>query len=138
MMSQSNNNLPSVNDFIKNLDELPSIDDFIIKESLEELPSVKEFIKEDKVEEEIVEEIEEPVVEKSGDLTEILRLINDVRKDIPEIPEIKSYDKELEKLCEIVDQVRSEIPVVPEIKYYDKIILCKHSYRIFHKRFKSL
>ena len=118
-MSQSNNNLPSVNDFIKNSDELPSIDDFIVKESLEELPSVKEFIKEDKVEEEIVEEIEEPVVEKSGDLTEILRLINDVRKDIPEIPEIKSYDKELEKLCEIVDQVRSEIPVVPEIKYYD-------------------
>jgi hypothetical protein len=116
MMSQSNSNLPSVNDFIKNSDELPSIDDFIVKESLEELPSVKEFIKEDKVEEEI---IEEPVAEKSGDLTEILRLINDVRKDIPEIPEIKSYDKELEKLCEIVDQVRSEIPVVPEIKYYD-------------------
>ena len=56
MMSQSNSNLPSVNDFIKNSDELPSIDDFIIKESLEELPSVKEFIKEDKVEEELLEE----------------------------------------------------------------------------------
>jgi ethanolamine utilization microcompartment shell protein EutL len=104
MMSQSNSNLPSINDFIKSSDNLPSIDDIILKE----------FIKEEKV-----EEIEEPVAEKSGDLTEILRLINDVRQDIPEIPEIKYYDKELEKLCEIVDQVRSEIAVIPEIKYYD-------------------
>jgi hypothetical protein len=99
-MLQSNSNLPSINDFIKSSDNLPSIDDIILKE----------FIK---------EEIEEPVAEKSGDLTEILRLINDVRQDIPEIPEIKYYDKELEKLCEIVDQVRSEIAVIPEIKYYD-------------------
>ena len=30
MMSQSNSNLPSVNDFIKNSDELPSIDDCYI------------------------------------------------------------------------------------------------------------
>jgi hypothetical protein len=117
MMSQSNSNLPSVNDFVGNSDNLPSIDDIIVEKSLEEIPSIKEFIQE-KVED-IVEEVEEPVIENSSDLTELLRLINDVRKDIPEIPKIKYYDKELEKLCEVVDQVRSEIPTVPEVKYYD-------------------
>ena len=117
MAKSSNKNLPSINDFIENSDNLPSIDDIIIQESLEELPSVQEFIQEEV--EQIVETVKEPEAEKSGDITEILRLINDVREDIPEIPEIKYYDKELEKLCEIVDQVRSEIPVVPEIKYYD-------------------
>ena len=116
-MSQSNSNLPSVNDFVGNLDNLPSIDDIIIEKSLEEIPSVKEFIQ--KEVEDIVEKVEEPVIESSSDLTELLRLINDVRKDIPEIPKIKCYDEELEKLCEIVDQVRSEIPTVPEVKYYD-------------------
>ena len=35
-------------------------------------------------------------VEEAQDLTEIIRLISDVRKDIPEIPEIKYYDDELE------------------------------------------
>ena len=34
-------------------------------------------------------------VEEAQDLTEIIRLISDVRKDIPEIPEIKYYDDEL-------------------------------------------
>jgi len=123
-MSQSNKNLPSVNDFVENSYNLPSIDDLLIKEGAEEFPSIQEFIQEeveDIVEEveDIVEEVEEPVIENSSDLTELLRLINDVRKDIPEIPKIKYYDEELEKLCEVVDQIRSEIPIVPEIKYYD-------------------
>ena len=117
MMSQSNSNLPSVNDFVENSDNLPSIDDLLIEEGIEEFPSIQEFIQEEV--EDIVEEVEEPVIENSSDLTELLRLINDVRKDIPEIPKIKYYDEELEKLCEVVDQVRSEIPVVPEVKYYD-------------------
>ena len=116
-MSQSNKNLPSINDFVENSDNLPSIDDLLIKEGVEEFPSIQEFVEEEV--EDIVEEVEEPVIENSSDLTELLRLINDVRKDIPEIPKIKYYDEELEKLCEIVDQVRLEIPVVPEVKYYD-------------------
>jgi hypothetical protein len=109
--------LPSVNDFVENSNNLPSIDDLLIKEGAEEFPSIEEFIQEEV--EDIVEEVEEPVIENSSDLTELLRLINDVRKDIPEIPKIKYYDEELEKLCEVVDQIRSEIPIVPEIKYYD-------------------
>ena len=37
-------------------------------------------------------------------------------RDIPEIPEIKNYDEELEAICEIIDDVRESIPVVPEVK----------------------
>ena len=71
--------LPSIDDFYE---ELPSVEE-VIKE--ENLPSVDEFI--EKEEEEIVEEtIEEPVIEDAEDLTEVIRLINDVRKDIPNIP----------------------------------------------------
>ena len=30
-----------------------------------------------------------------------MRLVNDVREDIPEIPEIKYYDEQLEELSEL-------------------------------------
>ena len=76
--------LPSIDDFIE---ELPSVDEVITEENL---PSIDEFI--EKEEEEIVEEtIEEPaeVEVEAEDLTEVIRLINDVRRDIPNIPEIK-------------------------------------------------
>ena len=105
----SKEELPSIDDEI--ISDLPSVEDFITEENAEELPSVEEYIEK---EEEIAEETDTPV-----DLTEIVRLINDVRKDIPDIPEVKYYDAELEKLCEIVDQVRSEIP---EVKSYDSDI----------------
>ena len=134
-------NLPSIDDFTEDNSKLPSIDD-IIKE--ENLPSVEEFIEEEK--EDIVEEkIEESVEEvEAEDLTEVLRLINDVRRDIPDIPEIKYYDEELKQLaeqvenirdnipevkdydptveaiCEQIDLVREEIKGLPEIKYYDE------------------
>ena len=58
-------------------------------------------------------------MESTVDLTEILRLISDVRKDIPEIPEIKEYDAELAAICEVIDNLREQIPHVPEVKYYD-------------------
>ena len=103
--------LPSIDDFYE---ELPSVEE-VIKE--ENLPSIDEFI--EKEEEDIVEEtIEEPVVE-AEDLTEVIRLINDVRKDIPDIPEIKYYDEPLQKLSEYVEQIKESIPEIPEIKEYD-------------------
>ena len=112
--------LPSIEDFANN-NNLPSVNEFITEEVDAQLPSVEDYIekkeKEDRVEEPVAEETESPT-----DLTEIIRLINDVRKDIPEIPEIKYYDAELEKLCEIVDQVRSEIPEIPEVRYYEEEI----------------
>ena len=126
----SEDNLPSIEDYNKNSiqgmqqDELPSVNDFLTEE---ELPSVSDFV-EEKEEEETVEEIIEELVEKedtSSDLTEILHLINAVRKDIPEIPEIKYYDEQLEQLTEYIQGVREsipEIPEIPEVRYYDEDI----------------
>ena len=109
--------LPSIDDFYE---ELPSIDEIIKEEK--ELPSVDEFVEK---EEEVTEEPPDTApcsIEEAQDLTEIVRLINDVRKDIPDIPEIKYYDDELEKLSEQVELVRDSIPEIPEIKYYDEEI----------------
>ena len=117
--------LPSIDNLPES--ELPSVDQFIIEEK--ELPSIDEFLEKATEEKEVVEEapgtpcsVEE---ETQQDLTEIVRLINDVRKDIPDIPEIKYYDEELERLTEQVEEVRNSIPEIPEppeipeIKYYD-------------------
>ena len=108
--------LPSIEDFLEK--ELPSIDE-VIKE--ENLPSVDEFIEKEEVEE-IVEEVEEPVEEvpETQDLTEVLHLINAVRRDIPQIPEIKYYDEELKDLAVRIQNVKEGIPEVPEVKYYDR------------------
>jgi hypothetical protein len=46
-------------------------------------------------------------------------MVNDVRKDIPEIPEIKDYAPELEELSATIQQLKEEIPVVPEVRYYE-------------------
>ena len=105
-----------------NIENLPSINDFLEEENSEELPSIEEYVEK---EEEVIEEekIEEPVLETTaGDLTEVLRLISDVRRDIPNIPEIKCYDEELRLLSEELIELRKSIPEVPEIpeqKSYD-------------------
>ena len=105
--------------------ELPSIEDIV---GQGELPSVEEFIEPEEVEEEtqIIDDaegnakIEVTDVIQAPEWGELLRLINDVRQSIPEIPEIKTYDKELEAICEIIDDVRESIPVVPEVRYYEE------------------
>ena len=115
--------LPSYEDFIVDESNLPSVDELIVENNL---PSVDDYIDMSvgagntavdttpcSVEEEITEE-------QQQDLTEIIRLISDVRKDIPEIPEIKYYDSELESILE-------QIKEIPEVRYYDKEIeaVCK-------------
>ena len=103
---------------------LPSIDEFIVEPAL---PSVEEFLEK----EEIVEEVQtiedadgnsfleiEDVV-KAPEWSELVRMVNDVRNDIPEIPEIKDYAPELEELSASIQQVKDEIPVVPEVRYYE-------------------
>jgi hypothetical protein len=105
--------------------ELPSIEDIV---GQGELPSVEEFIEPEELEEEtqIIDDaegnakIEVTDVVQAPEWGELLRLINDVRQSIPEIPEIKTYDKELEAICEIIDDVRESIPVVPEVRYYEE------------------
>ena len=115
--------LPSYEDFIIDESSLPSVDELIENN----LPSVDDFIEPPRPEEEIAdilrvgagntayEDTAPCSVEESQDLTEIIRLISDVRKDIPEIPEIKYYDDELKSILERIEGI-------PEIKYYDKDI----------------
>lgn len=109
--------LPSIQQIVPD-NNLPSIDDFLAEEAKQELPSVEDFV--EKEEEEIKELVEEFTLnEKSLELNEVLRLINDVRESIPDIPEIKYYDKELEDICESIQILASSIP---EVKYYDSDI----------------
>ena len=104
---------------------LPSIDEFIVEP--EQLPSVSEFLTEEVVEEEIqtIEDadgnsfLEVEDVIKAPEWGELVRMVNDVRNDIPEMPEVKDYAPQLEEISASIQQVRDEIPVVPEVRYYE-------------------
>jgi len=137
--------LPSMNDFEEDK-SLPSVEDFITEENAEELPSVEDFIVEEEIKEEIqtIEDAEGNTFAEVKDIIppwpELIRMINDVREEIPDIPEVKYYDKELEDLaeqisqlpevryydreveaiCEQIDSVREQIKDLPEVKYYDE------------------
>ena len=105
--------------------DLPSIDEFIVEPA--ELPSVSQFLPEEIVEEEVqtIEDadgnafLEVEDIIKAPEWGELVRMVNDVRKDIPEIPEIKDYAPELEELSASIQQLKEEIPVVPEVRYYE-------------------
>ena len=110
MSRDEHNNLPSYRDFMENPDDLPSVEEF--KE--ENLPSVEDFL-EKTVEEETqtIENsdgesfLEVTDVVQAPEWTELVRLVNDVRKDIPEIPEIKYYDDQLEEISANIAQIQS-------------------------------
>jgi hypothetical protein len=119
--------LPSIDDFAEDNSNLPSIDDFITEENAEELPSVEDFIEKEEVIIEATQTIEDANGESFAEVKdivppwpELVKMVNDVRADIPDIPEIKYYDKELEDLAEQISQIRDEIPEVPEVRYYEK------------------
>ena len=124
----SNKDLPSIDDFAEDLDSLPSVDKFITEEVQEDLPSVEDFIEK---EQEIIAEQTITIEDANGETfaevqdivppwPELVKMVNDIRADIPDIPEIKYYDKELEQLAEQISQVRDEIPEVPEVRYYER------------------
>ena len=110
MSRDEHNNLPSYRDFMENPDDLPSIEEF--KE--ENLPSVEDFL--EKTVEEETQTIENSDGESFLEVTdvvqapewsELVRLVNDVRKDIPKIPEIRYYDEQLEEICAQIAQIQS-------------------------------
>ena len=140
--------LPSIDDFAEDNSNLPSINDYLTEENAEELPSVEDFIEK---EEEILIEATQTIEDADGNSfaevkdivppwPELVKMVNDVRADIPDIPEIKYYDKELEELaeqisnlpevryydreveaiCEQIDLVREQVKDLPEVKYYDE------------------
>jgi len=55
-------------------------------------------------------------------LTHIRKQIQQVRSEIPTIPEPISYENEFDELKNSINRISESIPVVPEIKYYDKEI----------------
>ena len=119
MSDDKNKNLPSIDDFAESSEELPSIAELLEEE---DLPSVEGYIE---VEEE-VQTIEDASGETFAEVKdvippwpELLRLVNDVKESIPEIPEIKSYDNELKELLTHIEQVKESIPEVPEVRYYE-------------------
>ena len=90
--------LPSMDDFT-DPSELPSVEDFLTEEEVkEELPSVEDYIEEEEVKEEDTVTIEDangdPFLEvtdvvKAPEWSELVRMVNDVRESIPDIPEVK-------------------------------------------------
>ena len=127
--------LPSLDEFTES--ELPSVEEFLKEEETVGLPSVEEFLEEEEIEEEvktdnwqddyIPTEIETVDVIKAPQWGELVRMVNDVRESIPDIPEIKYYDNELKELSEHLEELKESIPEVPEVKYYDAEVqaICK-------------
>ena len=118
--------LPSLEDFAEDNSNLPSINDFLTEENAEDLPSVEDYIEKEEIEEETqtIEDAEGNTFAEVQDIVppwpELIRMINNIREEIPDIPEIKYYDKELEELTEQISQIRDEIPEIPEVRYYEK------------------
>ena len=122
-MSDDYKNLPSIDDFSESLEELPSVTELLEEE---DLPSVEGYIEKEEEIEESVQTIENSDGQTFAEVKdivppwpELLRLVNDVKESIPEIPEIKSYDNELQELLTHIEQVRESIPEVPEVRYYE-------------------
>ena len=124
MSDDKNKNLPSIDDFEESNQELPSLADLVEEK---DLPSVESYIEK---EEEEIEESTQTIEDANGETfaevkdivppwPELLRLVNDLKESIPEIPEIKSYDDELQELLTHIEQVKESIPEVPEVRYYE-------------------
>ena len=90
----SKDELPSIEDFNRD-DNLPSIKDFITEEKAEELPSVEDYVEK---KEEILTEATQTIEDADGNSfteikdivppwPELVKMVNDVRADIPDIPE---------------------------------------------------
>ena len=123
MSDDKNKNLPSIDDFEESNQELPSLADLVEEK---DLPSVEGYIeKEEEIEEEVqtLEDANGETFAEVKDIVppwpELLRLVNDLKESIPEIPEIKSYDNELEELLAHIEEVKESIPEVPEVRYYE-------------------
>ena len=113
-------------------DKLPSINEFLNEEEDDnKLPSVEEFIAKEELNEEDTISIEDangnPFLEvtdvvKAPEWSELIRMVNDVRESIPDIPEVRYYDDELKKLEEHIEKVKESIPEIPEVKDYDNTV----------------
>ena len=122
-MSDDHKNLPSIDDYEESNQELPSLADLVEEK---DLPSVESYIEKEEEIEESTQTIEDANGETFAEVKdivppwpELLRLVNDLKESIPEIPEIKSYDDELQELLTHIEEVKESIPEVPEVRYYE-------------------
>ena len=139
--NKENQDLPSIEEAVGQPENLPSVEEFL--EDHKSCPEGEYFCNDEKrckpIPEghkvlengELVKEGTQILDDAEGNAhievkdivppwPELVQMVNDIRADIPDIPEIKYYDKELEAICEVIDQVKESIPVVPEVRYYEK------------------
>jgi len=110
--------LPSINDFIENKSELPSVELFT-----EKVLPIQKSVVENKTEDKITQ-----VIREQPDNTGlIVSLIESVRNSIPEV---KSYDKELFEIVNLIEQLKNDIEdsktektTIMESNGYDKDVL---------------
>lgn len=122
--------LPSLNDLVEDSSKLPSINESVDENlpSYKDFLEIEEK-EEELLTEEIAPQqsavYEQTIINEVHDNSAIISLIEGVRNSIPEV---KSYDKELFELVTLIEEVRKEIPVIPEppeipeipeVKYYD-------------------
>ena len=132
--------LPSIDEFIVE-PELPSISQFL-EEEKKSCPEGEYFCNDEQkckpipeghkvlddgelVKEEIYDDADgNPKIEvvdviQAPQWGELVRMVNDVRASIPEVPEQKDYDEKLEQITAFIQQVKDEIPIIPEVRYYE-------------------
>ena len=98
-----------------------------LKDRIDNLPKQKSYDEDIQSIREELERIEDsipvPEVFDPSDLYEnisaLKNKLEEVRSEIPTIPEPILYDYQLDQLKEMVVDVRNSIPVVPEIRYYE-------------------
>tara|TARA_A100001015_G_scaffold282354_1_gene346536 strand:- start:5765 stop:7537 length:1773 start_codon:yes stop_codon:yes gene_type:complete len=83
------------------------------------LDQKEEIVIEENVEEEV---LEEEIIEEEDYILEVKKLIEEVRSQIPEIPEVKDYDNQLQGLEIQINSIWSSITQNPKPKYYDEEI----------------
>jgi uncharacterized coiled-coil DUF342 family protein len=52
-------------------------------------------------------------------LNELRTIVQVLKTNLDDIPETKYYDQELEEIINAINEVKAEIPILPEVKYYD-------------------
>ena len=111
----SEGNIPSIDDFLDKSNNDPSIDNFMENS---ELPSIENFKeKKEVIEEEIKtdnwkdnyipDEIETVDIIKAPQWAELVRMVNDVRESIPDIPQVKYYDDEIKSIKEDLNEYKT-------------------------------
>jgi hypothetical protein len=99
----------------------------ILRNRIDNIPNQKDYSGDiESIREELVRiegSIPLPEVFDASDLYEnisaLKNKLEEVRSEIPTIPEPILYDYQLDQLKEMVVDVRNSIPVVPEIRYYE-------------------